>query len=117
MITQEQFIDGLYRYIRREIIPHMPNYAKLIAGAMLLRNVGRIGDMLKSVADGSILHTLGVLEPDGMIDADLWCTHLKNSMNEFCGGKADIDIPTLPTITFYEADVDALRRYLKGELM
>ena len=117
MVTQEQLVDGIYRYIKNEMLPSMPNYAKFLAGAVLVRNVGRMGEFLTNISNGKLMRTVGVIEPDGCIDIDLWANDLKHSMNEFCGGKAEIELPMLPTLIFRENDIDTLRRYIKGELI
>lgn len=116
MITMDQFIEGLYHYIKSEIIPIMPGYGKLLAGAALLRNSNRLGDLLRGIASGNTLQLLGVIDDGGMIDVDMWANELKRSMSEFCGGKAEIEIPMLAKITFRDSDIDTLRRYLKAEI-
>lgn len=112
MYSQDQVVEGLLSYIKHEVIPVLPTSAKLFAGAALLHNFGRIGELLKSDA----LRTIGLISAEGGIDVDVWSQELKRSMDEFCGGRAEIQIPMLSPIIFTSSDVDTLKRYIKGDL-
>lgn len=111
MYTEEQVIDGLLCYIKKEVIPVLPTSAKVLAGAALLHNAGRMSELLRSDA----LRTIGLIS-DGGIDVDVWAQDLSRSMDEFCSGRAEVRLPMLSPIIFTTQDVDTLRRYIKGEI-
>ena len=111
MYSQEQVVSGLITYIKNEVLPMLPTSAKLLAGAALLHNAGRLPELLQN----SSLKTIGLISDSG-IDVDLWAQDLKRSMDEFCSGRAEIQIPMLSPIIITSSDIDTLKRYIKGEL-
>jgi len=115
MISIDEFTEGLFHYIKSEVLPGMPDYGKLLAGAALMRNARRAGDILRELTAGDALRIAGFIEDDNMIDIDAWAMYLKNSMEDFCGGKVCVKLPMLGSITFREADIDVLKRYCKSE--
>lgn len=116
MITAEQLLEGLLQYLRHEVLPALPVEAKLLAGAALLHNTGRVGELMTDDRVGPLLRTIGLVSSDGCVDADAWCQDLRRSMDEFCSGRAEIKLPFLQPIIFSPSDVDVLKRYVKGEL-
>lgn len=116
MYSREQVLDGLVRYIKSELLPILPDYAKVLGGAVLLHNAKRITEMALSLGNSSAARTMDIVSGDGMIDIDLWASEIKNSMQEFGSGKLVVDLPFIQPITVNEQDVDTLKRYIKGEL-
>lgn len=116
MYTDAQVLEGLYNYIRREILPALPTSAKLLAGAALLHNSGRAGELLRDPKTATALTTIGLVSKDGMIDVDCWCNDMRNSIEEFCGGRAEVQLPLLAPMVFTAGDIETMKRYLKGEL-
>ena len=112
MYSQEQVIGGIVLFIKGELLPILPDYAKVIGGAALLKNANKLPQILNSKA----VKTIGLIEEDGMIDVDIWAQNIKNAMRDYSGGKLEITIPMLAPIKITEGDIDTLKRYIKGEL-
>ena len=116
MYNQDMVIEGIMAYIKREVLPSLPDYAKVFGGATLLHNVNRISEILRTMGDTALLSTLDVINADGNVDVDAWSRDLRNSMNEFSNGKLEIKLPLLRPLIFNTNDVETLSRYMKGEL-
>lgn len=116
MFSQEEVIGGLILYIKKELIPILPDYAKGIGGAILLRNITRLTQIAGQLTTGDMGRNLGIVEDGGQIDVDIWGQSLKDSIREFCGGRWTIQLPFLQPIYIGESDIDTLKRYIRGEL-
>ena len=116
MFSQEQVLAGLILYIKKELLPILPGYAKVMGGAVLLRNASRMVQLSKGLVNSGMAHTLGITEDGGQIDVDIWCQNIKDSMKEFNGGELEIRLPMLSPIKINENDVDTLKRYIRGDL-
>ena len=112
MYSQEQVIGGLILFIKGELIPILPDYAKVIGGAALLKNAGKLPQLLTSDA----VKQIGFIEEDGSIDVDIWVQNIKQALKEYANGRMEIKLPMLAPITITEGDIDTLKRYIKGEL-
>lgn len=112
MYSQEQVIGGLILFIKGELMPILPDYAKVLGGAALLKNANKMTQLLV----GDTAKKIGIVEDDGNIDVDLWLQNIKASMRDYSGGMVEIKIPMLAPIKITESDVDTLKRYIKGEL-
>lgn len=116
MYSQDTVMEGIIAYVKREVLPALPDYAKVLGGATLLHNVNRISEVLRTMGNTPFLTTLDVVSEDGNIDVDTWSKDLRNSMNEFCAGKLEIKLPLLNPIIFNVNDIETLSKYMKGEL-
>lgn len=114
MYTEEQVLSGVLRYCKSEVLPHLPVGTRLAAGAVLLHNASRLSELLKNGTQ--IMRTIDIYGSDGLIDADRWCSELKQSMNEYCGGTVDVQLPLLDKMTFTAYDIDCLLKYIRGEM-
>lgn len=112
-VTQEKVLTGILEYIKHEVFPEMPSYAKVLAGAALLHNSSRLSQILQDLAEGSAMKALDVVSDEGSIDVDEWCYQLKNAMNQFCDGKVEIKLPGLAPMIFRENDIDKLKNYMR----
>jgi len=45
-VTQDQVLEGIVEYIKHEVMPELPEYAKLLAGAALLHNTNRLEEIV-----------------------------------------------------------------------
>lgn len=116
MFTQDQVLAGLVQYIKKELIPILPSYAKVLGGAALLKNAQRLPQIMEQLTGGSMAKTLGIVEDGGQIDVDLWCQNIKQSIREFGDGRLTIELPWLNPLYINENDIDTVKRYIKGEL-
>lgn len=116
MINNNQVAEGLMAYMKKEVLPVLPSYAKVLAGAVLLHNANRMTSMLTTLTSGKLLQTIDVVNSNGEIDIDLWCQDLKRSMEEFCGGRVEVQLPAMSPLIFTTDDIETMKRYMRGEL-
>lgn len=116
MFTQDEVLAGLIAYIKKELIPILPDYAKVLGGAVLLRNANRLTQIAADLTSGGMAKTLGIVEDGGRIDVDIWCQNIKDSIREFGGGRVAVQLPMLQPIYISESDIDTLKRYIRREL-
>lgn len=116
MYSQDTVIEGIMCYMKREVLPTLPDYAKVLGGAAILHNSNRLSELLLSLSNTSALGTLGVITEGGNIDVDTWTREMKEALNQFCGGKLEIKLPFLNSMIFRASDIDTLSSYMRGEL-
>lgn len=112
-VSQEQVFAGIVEYAKHEVMPALPEYARLIAGAALLHNANRLEVIVKELAEGSVLRSMDVVTAEGQVDIDEWCSQLKRSMSEYCNGKVEIKLPLISPVIFRENDIDLLKNYIR----
>lgn len=110
--TQDQVLSGITEYIKHEVLPEMPGYAKVLAGAALLHNMNRLQEVVNDLSEGSTLKTIDVVSDNGHVEVDNWCRDLKQSLHEFCGDKVEVKLPGLAPMIFRADDIDRLRNYM-----
>lgn len=112
-VSQDKVLSGILEYIKHEVLPEMPSYAKVLAGAALLHNSSRLNQILQDMTEGSAAKTIDLISSDGNIDVDEWCYQLKAAMNQFCEGKVEVKLPGLAPMIFRENDIDKLKNYMR----
>ena len=116
MFPNEQVTAGIIVFVKREFIPMLPDWAKGIGGAVILHNAMQINEIMQKLRSSKYGTMLGIIDKDGMIDVDVWCQDIKQSMREFCDGKIEIRLPMMQPIYLRESDIDTMKRYIRGEL-
>lgn len=103
----EQIIEGLNRYIDREIYPGLNDLQEMLARIV----VGRFNEKAESVKEwmmgNGFVKTLGIIDSDGMVDIDGILHDLRREIERKNG--MTVDVPLIGKITFHASDVDAVR--------
>lgn len=110
MISVQQAIQGISRYIDAEVLPHMTGAKKVGVGvytALALRNAAGVVDKLKT---HPAIAMLDVIDANNMIDVDA----LYNVAMPMFAEKQRINVPVIGELVFDQSDVEKLYRYLKG---
>lgn len=116
MYQKEQIIAGIMLYLKKELLPMLPDSIRMVAGAVLIHNTLRINELCNALANNGWGAALGIFGADGMVDLDKWSGEIKSSIRDFCDGRITIKIPMAQPIYFKEGDIDTVKRYIKGEL-
>ena len=106
LYTKEQFINGMITYIDNEVIAKLPTSGKVLAGAAV--TLAMKGPLLNNAS--SIGEKLGVVNGDGLIDADSLAECLRDSMQKY--GVIQLNYPLIGQLTFTTEDIDLARRYI-----
>lgn len=99
-------IDGIIRYLNREIFVGLNDWQDIMARVAISRMVGNRDQLKQTLMGNGFLQTLGIVDSRGMVDVEGLADDLRNEIRR--KGKLVIKIPLLGTFTFTESDVDTL---------
>jgi hypothetical protein len=110
MVTYNQVVNGMHKYIDQEIvnkIQGLPRWGLGVVSGIALSRGANIFNTLKA---NPIVKMLEVIDENDMIDIDIIYTELKKQADK---GTATFNAPMLGTITFTKDDVDKLYHLIK----
>ena len=99
-------IDGIIRYLNREVFVGLNDWQDIMARVAISRMVGNRDQLKQTLMGNGFLQTLGIVDSRGMADVEGLADDLRNEIRR--KGKLVIKIPLLGTFTFTESDVDTL---------
>lgn len=108
-VTIDQFKTGMAKYIDNEIVNKIDGFGKWIiplAGASIINT--KVEPMIRD--NKPMLVSLGYMYEDNLIDIDRVHQEVRKIAHE--KGPIKEHFPLIGCITFSEADIDALRRYI-----
>lgn len=116
-ITKQQMLNGAARYIRNEVIPHIPDKGVRVVLEMLATTGELQPAVFGKYLDTPLVSAI-LQEKDGFYDLDIAEATLTKSM-EAIGG-LELTVPAIPlisphekTMTFTANDVRTLKRYME----
>lgn len=112
MVRFERVIDGILRYLDREIYPTMSELQAIMARIAVARLVGNKDAFKVFLQTNPIMQTFAVIDGDGCVDIDRLASELKEQIAAV--GKLRIDTKILGAYTFHPEDVDKLLATIKG---
>ena len=117
-ITRQQMLNGAARYIRGEVIPHIPDKGVKVAMDVLAGMVELSPQVVNKYLDMPLVAAV-LQEQDGFYDLDMVETALTKAMEAY--GGLELTVPAIPLIspqpksmTFTANDIRALKRYMEG---
>ena len=117
-ITRQQMMSGAARYIRGEVIPHIPDKSIKVALDVLAGMVEMSPQAISKYLDMPIVATV-LQEQDGFYDLDMIEAALTKAMESY--GGLELTVPAIPLIspqpksmTFTANDIRAMKRYMEG---
>jgi hypothetical protein len=106
----ETMIDGINRYIDKEIYPGLNDVQEFVARLA----VGRINQSAAAIKanlmNNGFFKTLCIIDSDGMVDVDDVLGMVKKEIER--KGSISFEISMIGKMTFRPADVDLLRDYI-----
>jgi hypothetical protein len=111
MISYEQAVKGVMRYVDNEMLPHMSGVKKIGLGAYAALAAKNAVQMLKTAAASPAVSITGAATAEG-VDIDV----LYNAISERMDGNVQLDVPMIGVFTVNRADVDKLYNYMRGAL-
>lgn len=110
MVTYNQVVNGMAKYIDQEIINKIQGWQRwaLGAGAGIMMNKGT--NMFNAFKAHPVVKMLEVIDDNDMIDIDTIYAELRKQAEK---GSATFDAPMIGTITLTKDDVDKLYRLIK----
>lgn len=111
-VKYEKVIDGINRYIDREIYGNLNDLQEILA-RMAVGRFNKNSEAIKSaLMTNGFCKTLCLIDSNGMVDIDSILQDLQEQISR--KGCVQIEIPLIGKITFRESDVDILRRDIEG---
>ena len=110
MVTYNQVVNGMTKYIDQEIINKIQGWQRwaLGAGAGIMMNKGT--NIFNAFKAHPVVKMLEVIDDNDMIDIDTIYAELRKQAEK---GSATFDAPMIGTITLTKDDVDKLYRLIK----
>ena len=103
----EKIVDGILRYLDREIFANMNDWQEFLARII----VGRISENSANVKEyltkNGFVRTLGVMDSEGNVDVDAILHDVRREIER--KGTLQIDVPLVGKLIFKPSDVDMLR--------
>lgn len=117
-ITRQQMLNGAARYIRGEVIPHIPDKSIKVALDVLAGMVEMSPQAVSKYLDMPLVAAV-LQEQDGFYDLDMIEAALTKAMESY--GGLELTVPAIPLIspqpksmTFTANDIRAMKRYMEG---
>lgn len=117
-ITRQQMLNGAARYIRGEVIPHIPDKGVKVVMDVLAGMVEMSPQVVNKYLDAPLVAAV-LQEQDGFYDLDMIEAALTKAMESY--GGLELTVPAIPLIspqhksmTFTANDIRALKRYMEG---
>lgn len=114
MKTSEEMVNGLMRYINKEVIPKMNTSGKWMLGTVVGMAEGKAHDVALTIQGNDLAKALGAVNADGLFNEELIADAMHKAAERY--GKLQMSLPLAGTLTFSVDDVEQLRRYIRGEL-
>ena len=107
----EKVIDGVLRYLNKEIYPTMSELQMFGARLAVARMVKSKDSLKALLTDNPILKTFSILDSEGNVNVDEIACEVKSQLAEI--GKLRIDTKIFGAYTFYPEDVDKILATIK----
>lgn len=100
-------INGIIKYIDREIIPSMNEWQEVVARIAMSRFVNNSNVLKDSLTNNSFVRTFAIIDDNGNVDVNGLANDLKEQIRK--KGKIEFTLPIFGTFRFVEADIEKLR--------
>jgi hypothetical protein len=113
-VTFEDVIDGVNRYINKEIYKGLNGVQEFVARIVIGR-VNQNSDLIKnSMMTNGFIKTLGVIDSNGMVEIDQILHDVKKEIER--NGVLEFEVPMIGKMRFTPEDVDVLKNeILRGQ--
>lgn len=108
----ESVIDGINRYLDKEIYGNLNDLQEFVARLA----VGRINQNSEAIKtaliNNGLARTLCIVDSEGMVDIDSLSQDIKKEIDR--KGSIQVEIPMIGKLTFRSVDVDVMRDLIIG---
>ena len=108
MVAFEKVLDGIAKYIDREIYAGMNDWQEVLARIAVGRVFENREQLKNRLVNSGVIRTFGVISEDGMVDVDGLASDLKKQIEQ--KGKITVSLPMFGKLTFKAEDVEKLHR-------
>ena len=107
----EKVIEGISKYIDREVYAGMNDVQELVARIFVGRVIDNMEGVKKALIDNGFIRTFAIIDGDGMVDVDALAMDIRREVER--KGKLVVSIPMFGKMTFMPSDVDSLISCIK----
>lgn len=107
-------INGIIRFIDKEIMPQMNDWQEIIARIAVGRFVKNSEMLKESLVENAFVRTFAIIDGQGMVDVTGLVADLKEQIRN--KGSLEFSVPMLGNFKFVESDVDKLYQYIMGAM-
>ena len=119
-ITKSQMLNGAAKYIRGEVLPHIPDKGVKVIVETLASMVEMSPKIVNKYLENPVVSVM-LQEEDGHYDLDMIETALVKAIE--ANGGLEVTVPSVPllsptpkSMTFSASDVRTLKRYMEGNV-
>ena len=111
-VSFEHVLDGINRYVDREIYSKLNNVQELFMRIVFGR-INQNSEIIKNnLMNNGFVKTLCIIDSDGMVDVERLLQDVRREIER--QGSIEIEIPFIGKLTFSPADVDSLHNEIVG---
>lgn len=108
MYSVDKIINGLSRYIDKNIYTGMNDVQELVARIVVGRAIQNSGAIKEALTSNGFIRTFGFIDADGMVDVDILAQDIKREVSR--KGCLELNIPMFGKMKFTAEDVDDIKR-------
>ena len=105
-------INGIVKYLNREVIPNMNEWQGFVARMGTARILNNTDNLKKLLADNVYVKTFAIFDEHGNVDIDGLINDLKTAIKD--KGYIEFELPMFGKFKFIESDIDNLHSYIRG---
>lgn len=105
-----RIVNGIIKYLDREIFPHMNNWQEMVARITVSRFTGDSTKLKNTIISNPFLRTFAIMDESGNVDIDTLLKDIREQIEK--KGKLELNVPMFGNFTFTPDDVDKLKMYI-----
>ena len=115
MVSFEQILDGLARYLNKNFYSNLNDWQEIVARLAVGRIIGNPETLKQSLQANGIIRTFAVMDSEGNVDLEPIMRDLKREIER--KGKLTVEIPMFGKISFLPQDIDEIYREITGGML
>jgi hypothetical protein len=115
MVSFNQVLDGLTRYLNKNFYANLNDWQEVIARIAVGRIIGNPESLKQSLSANGIVRTFAIMDSDGNVDLEPIMRDLKREIER--KGKLSVEIPMFGKISFLPQDIDEIYREITGGML
>ena len=115
MVSFEQILDGLARYMNKYFYSNLNDWQEIVARLAVGRIIGNPETLKQSLQANGIIRTFAVMDSEGNVELEPLMRDLRKEIER--KGKMTVEIPMFGKISFTGEDVTELYREITGGVL
>ena len=114
MVSFEQILDGLARYLNKNFYSNLNDWQEIVARLAVGRIINN-ENLKQSLQANPFVRTFAVMDSEGNVDLEPIMRDLKKEIER--KGKITFEIPMFGKISFVASDIDEIYREITGGIL